>query len=136
MNKGLRLWYVYNRRAIEQSNDLCRVITSHRKVMQQPVAEFDRIFNELRECGADVPRSLREDEIQDFVDIKLQHGRTTLKDKSCDEDLSQLRPPSSWPTEDAEHIALYREAMRVYCAMESGAAFKPDFKWNTNINDG
>jgi hypothetical protein len=135
VNKGLRLWYVYNRRAIQQSNDLCRVVTSHRKVMQQPKVEFDRIYEELRTCGVEVPRKLTEQEISSFIDLKLQHGRTTLKDKSCEEDLSQIRPPSTWKTEDDSHIALYREVMRAYCAMESGTAFSEDFKWDLSIID-
>lgn len=33
-------------------------------------------------------------------------------------DFSSLLPPSSWPTTEQAHIALYREVMRVYCAME------------------
>lgn len=135
VNKGLRLWYVYNRMAIQQSNDLCRVITSHRKVMQQPKVEFDRIYQELHGCGVQVPRKLTDQEISSFIDIKLQHGRTTLKDKSCEEDLNQIRPPSSWPTDDESHIVLYREVMRAYCAMESGAAFRSDFKWDLSIED-
>lgn len=135
VNKGLRLWYVYNRKAIEQSNDLCRVITSHRKVMQQPKVEFDRMYEELKVCGVEVPRKLSDQEISSFIDLKLQHGRTTLKDKSCEEDLSQIYPPSTWPTDDESHIVLYREVMRAYCAMESGAAFKSNFKWDMSIVD-
>jgi hypothetical protein len=27
--RGLKLWYIYNKRAIQQSMDLCRVVTSH-----------------------------------------------------------------------------------------------------------
>jgi hypothetical protein len=28
--KGLKLWYIYNKKAISKSNDLCRVVASHR----------------------------------------------------------------------------------------------------------
>jgi hypothetical protein len=35
--RGLKMWYVYNRRAIEQSKDLCRVTTSHHLMMLQVI---------------------------------------------------------------------------------------------------
>lgn len=133
--KGLKLWYVYNRRAVQQSNDLCRVVTSHRLVMQQPKEQFDRIYDELHECGVDVPHKLTTEEIQSFIDIKLQHGRSTLKDKSCEADLSSLVPPSGWPTSEPKHITLYRECMRVYCAMEDGSAFTKAFSWDETVKD-
>eukprot|EP01033_Poteriospumella_lacustris_P001224 gene1224-890_t len=135
VNKGLRLWYVYNKRAILQSHDLCRVVTSHRKVMQQPHEELARIFDELHGCGVDVPHQLTDQEVSSFIDIKLQHGRSTLKDHTCDEDLTQIVPPASWPTTDPQHIRLYREAMRVYCAMEDGRAFLPGFQFAEFVKD-
>lgn len=137
VNKGLRIWYVYNRRAIEQSNDLCRVITSHRKTMQQPEIELKRIYEELKtNCGVPVPHALERNEIASFVDINLQHGRSSLSPESiCKEDLAHLPPPDSWKTTDADHITLYRECIRAYCAMEDGSAFSPSFQWNMNIRD-
>lgn len=135
IGKGIRMWYVYNRRAVEQSNDLCRVVTSHRKVMKQPKVEFDRIYDELQGCGVLVPHRLTEAELGSFIDLKLQHGRTSLVDKSCEEDLSQIMPPATWPTTEHDHVKLYREAMRVYCAMEDGTAFKKGFVWDHDIRD-
>lgn len=135
VNKGLRLWYVYNKRAIEQSQDLCRVTTSHRKVMQQPKQELDRIFDELVACGVAVPHKLDDTEISSFIDIKLQHGKSTLKDHSCDQDLTSILPPESWPTKDDQHIRLYREVMRVYCAMEDGRAFQRGFQFADFVKD-
>lgn len=135
VNKGLRLWYVYNKRAILQSHDLCRVVTSHRKVMQQPHQELARIFDELHGCGVDVPHQLTDEEVSSFIDIKLQHGRSTLKDHTCEEDLTQILPPATWPTTDQQHIRLYREVMRVYCAMEDGRAFQPGFQFADFVKD-
>lgn len=134
--KGLRMWYVYNRRAIEQSRDLCRVATSHRAVMQQPQAEFDRIFVELRQCGVAVPRRLTPEDIASFIDSKLQHGHSTLKDTTtCSQDMATLRPPESWPTTEPEHVALYREVMRLYCGLEDGSALRPGFLFDQTIKD-
>ena len=62
--RGLQLWYVYNRRAIQQSQDLCRVVTSQRLVMSRPKEEVDRIYKELREdCGVDIPRRVSDEDV-------------------------------------------------------------------------
>jgi hypothetical protein len=136
ISKVLKLWYVYNRRAIEQSVDLCRVVSSHRLMMTQPVTELDRIYRELRECGLDVPHEVSREDVDAFVDQKLQHGHATMIDHSCNSDLRTIVPPSeSWPTSDPQHLALYRETMRVYCAMEDGTAFSHSFPWDQSIRD-
>ena len=57
-------------------------------------------------------------EIEDFVDPKLQHGRSALKDNTCEqEDLGQLQIPSSWKSSSSSSrreadLILYREIMR------------------------
>lgn len=135
ISKTLKLWYVYNRRAIEQSHDLCRITTSHRLVMAQPVVELDRIFMELKACGVHVPIKLDKSEIISFLDSNLQHGRTGLEEKVCEGNLKELMPPSTWDTKDQGHLLLYREVMRVYCAMEDGSAYKTDFDWDRSIKD-
>lgn len=133
--RGLKMWYVYNMRGIQNSHDLCRVVASHKRVMSEPQPELDRIHDQLRQCGVAVPRKLTPVQIADFIDIKLQHGRTTLKDASCGQELSTLVPPDTWPTTESEHLTLYREVMRVYCAMEDGSAFSPEFRWQDDMQD-
>jgi hypothetical protein len=135
IGKSLRMWYVYNKRAIVQSHDLCRVTTSHRAVMAQPQQEMDRLYEEIRACGVMASHKLTKAEVEDFVDPKLQHGRSALKDTSCDQDVSTLALPSSWESTDPNHVPLYREVMRAFCALEDGTAFKPEFKWDDNIHD-
>jgi len=133
--RGLKMWYVYNMRGIQNSHDLCRIVASHKRVMVQPQVELDRIYEQLRLCGVAVPHKLTPVQIADFIDIKLQHGRTTLKDASCGTDLSKLMPPETWPTAEPEHVTLYREVIRVYCAMEDGSAFSPSFQWKQDMHD-
>lgn len=135
IGKSLRMWYVYNRRAIEQSHDLCRVTTSHRAVMSHPLVEMDRIYDEVRRCGVMASHRLNKAEVEDFVDPKLQHGKSAIKDHTCEQDLTTLKPPSTWPTRDENHFILYREVMRAYCALEDGSAFKPAFQWDMSIED-
>jgi hypothetical protein len=132
---GLKMWYVYNKRAIQQSQDLCRVSAAHKKIMTNPQFELDRIYEGLRQCGVPVPHKVSPSDVASFIDPKLQHGKSTLKDNSCEKDVSTLLPPDTWQTTEAAHIKLYREAMRVYCALEDGSALKPEFKWDESIVD-
>ncbi|KAJ1444014.1 hypothetical protein B484DRAFT_248711 [Ochromonadaceae sp. CCMP2298] len=127
--------YVYNKRAIQQSQDLCRVTTSHSLIMTQPLVETDRIFDQLRACGVLVPKKLTLSEVSNFVDPKLQHGKNALKDNPCLKDLSTLIPPDSWKTVDAGHLTLYREVIRAFCAMEDGTAYGAGFQWDETIKD-
>lgn len=133
--RGLKLWYVYNKRAVQQSADLCLVTTSHHIIMKDPHNELKRIRKELIECGVDVPHDVTKAAVSEFIDEKLQHGKSTLKDKSCEGDLSTMKPPEAWPTDDFAHIKLYREVMRVYCAFEDGSAYSVDFPWDESIKD-
>ena len=137
--KGLKLWYVYNKRAIQQSGDLCRVRTSHRLVMLQPQEEMNKIVSGLRRCGVAVPHEVSSSDVKSFVDTSLQHGRTSLLDTLCADpsvDFSNILPPAeSWVTTDEGHLRVYRSSVRAYCDMESGAAFAPNYKWDDTIRD-
>lgn len=136
IQRGLKLWYIYNKRAIQQSNDLCRVTSSHHAIMTQPQIELDRIYNDLNSCGVNVPHGVSNEDIDSFIDIKLQHGRSTLKDTTCEQsDLNTLLPPDTWETNDQSHIYLYRKCMIAYCAMEDGSAYTQEFEWDETIND-
>ena len=139
IGKGLRMWYVYNKRAIVQSGDLCRVVTSHNKIMKSTREELDRIYSKLLyECGVPVPHKVSSKDMNDFVDPTLQHGKTGSKDALDCKDavaLEKILPPSSWETKDENHFKLYRSAMKLYCAMETGLAFKLGFHFDDSIVD-
>ena len=96
MGKVMRVWYIYNKRAITSSNDLCRVVGSHRKVMEQPEIEFHRIYDELTQCGLNIPRRLTSTDVSTFIDTKLQHGKNGKVDNSCDGDIATLIPPGTY----------------------------------------
>ena len=36
---------------------------------------------------------------------------------------------------ESDHVDLYRESMRAFCAMEDGSAFGKDFVWDETIAD-
>lgn len=135
IGKGLRLWYIYNRRAVEQSNDLCRVVASHKNVMSNPKIELDRIYNELIDCGVNVPNKVSDKDLLGFIDPKLQHGKTGVADHSCDQDINTLELPEKFRSTESANIGLYRETMRAFCAFENGNAFKSSFKWDMTIQE-
>jgi alpha-amylase/alpha-mannosidase (GH57 family) len=101
--------------------------------MKYPETEFEMMYQQLTKCGVKIPRKLQKEDIYSFIDTKLQHGKTTLKDDSCRVDISTLIPPKTWETQDEDHIQLYREVMRLYCAMEDRTAFTPEFEYDDSI---
>jgi hypothetical protein len=141
ISRGLKLWYIYNKRAIQQSHDLCRVVTSHKKMMSQPQIELKRIFYELKEkCHVPVPKEVSIEDIHDFIDIKLQHGRTSLLDSYCANplttDFESLHPPEEkWKTDDPKHLQLYRSCVKLYCDLESYSAYENGYQFDETITD-
>jgi hypothetical protein len=136
VQRGLKLWYVYNKRAIQQSKDLCRVTTDHKKMMATPKAELDRVHDELWACGVAVPHRAESADINEFIDPKLQHGRSGVADKSCTENIPSLRPdPATWVPEDDESLRLYRACIRLFCDLESGAAYRPTYTFDDSVTD-
>lgn len=163
VGKGLKLWYVYNKRAIQQSNDLCRVVTSHKALIKDGYGELMRIGIYLKEyCGYvinDHMHSLSlsslinggnnggsigvtQKDINEFIDPHLQHSSSqddvciTIKKEGEASAMAALLPPKEkWDTADRGHVVLYREVMRVYCNMEDGTAFSADYNWDESIKD-
>ena len=103
--------------------------------MKDPHTEMRRIRDDLLACGVPVPHYLDKAQVEELVDIKLQHGKSSLKESPCDGDIKNIKPPDTWPTADADHVALYREVIRVYCALEDGSAYDPKFHWDESIED-
>ena len=62
-------------------------------------------------------------------------GKSSLNESPCDGDITKVAPPDSWGTKDAVHVKLYREVIRVYCAMEDGSVYSQDFSWDETIED-
>ena len=95
----------------------------------------DSIYNELRDdCGVQVPKQVSIDDIGEFVDMKLQHGRNSLGEDPCKMDIKEVKPPaSSWSTDKNADIVLYQDCIKLYCALEDGSAYLPNFVWNMEI---
>ena len=91
INKVLKMWYIHNKKAILTTNDLCRVIASHEKIMKDPLMHFDRIYKELKSCGVQIPHKLKSKDVSTLIDSTLQHWNNKID--SCYQNISTLLPP-------------------------------------------
>jgi hypothetical protein len=138
LDHGLRLWIVYNMRAIQNSADLCRVLSSNDAVLADPMKEVQRISDELtRKCRVPAPpRTLSRDDVEKFVDPGLQHNKKDKKDRFEVMDYGSGCVAREYDTEYTEgsdgytrERGLYIKAMKMYCDFQSGKGFEADYEW-------
>jgi len=126
ISKGLRLWYIYNRMAVTQSYDLCRVITSYDRLMKSSFHELNYIYEKLGECGVPVTSRASQSDISTFVDINLQHGK--IENYSCRQPVTTT-PPITWPSTETYDHELYRERVKCNLAAIIWGKRKPLKVW-------
>jgi hypothetical protein len=139
LDHGLRLWIVYNMRGLQNSRDLCRVYSSNEAILADPLREVQRISDELtQKCGVPrPPRELTDDVVNKFIDTSLVHqggkkkygdGRAVIEKHGDDCPVYELETKSKVGSDQYEaELVLYRIAMKLYCDMKSGAAYKDDY---------
>lgn len=137
LDHGLRLWIVYNMLGLQNSADLCRVYSSNDTIMTSPLAEVRRLANELSsKCGVPLPpNELSQEEVDKFVDPSLQHNTRSKYGQDLPvieshgdcaiHEFTTDSPPGT-PAYEMQQ-KLYLLAMRLYCDMESGIAYKDDY---------
>ena len=142
ITRGLRLWINYNKAAVTNSADLCRVLSNNNVVLDDPLAETMRISNELTtKCGVPAPpKQITKDIIESFVDPSLQHNKKQLEEKSKERMVlekhgdCEVREFESQYTETQKvlretEMKTYLMAMKIYCDFQSGDAYKSDYEW-------
>ena len=140
LERGLRLWIVYNMRAIQNSAKLCRVLSSNDRILENPLQEVQRIADEVTsQCGVPAPPNrLTQDQVDRFVDPNLQHNKRQLQKEQLtkrvlkDYDGCLIREYDSTVTnthQKEREQTLYMTAMTIYCDLESGKAYKPNYQW-------
>lgn len=141
LERGLRLWIVYNMRAIQNAKGLCMVKSSNDAILADPLHEIQRISDEMTyTCGVpEPPDRIKQEDIDRFIDPKLQHGKNQLakEEKRVLETYNNGEcKVYSYTSEEEEGSAeykrehdLYRKAMKVYCDFQSGEAYKEDYEW-------
>jgi len=141
LEKGLRLWIVYNMRAIQNSRGLCVVKSSNDAILADPLNEIQRISDELTSsCGVPAPPyRISQEDVDKFIDPTLQHGKRQLEKEEkqvletynngeCKVYSYTSEEEEGSPAYEREH-RLYHQAMKIYCDFQSGAAYKDDYEW-------
>jgi hypothetical protein len=139
LEHALRLWVVYNMRALQNSQHLCRVFTSNEEVLKRPLEEVQRVADELTsKCQVPKPpQVLTVEQVNKFVDTSLQHNK-----KAADTGRSVIATHHEHcvvyelETEtdplDPQYLLeqqWYKMAMQMYCDMKEGVAYKDDYQW-------
>lgn len=143
LEQGLRLWIVYNMRAIQNSKGLCMVKSTNDAILADPLHETRRIQDELTDsCGVPhPPRTVSQGDVDKFIDPKLQHNKKkraeeesqkpvleTYNDGKCKVYNYESDEQENSPARERENT-MYHMAMKVYCDFESGEAFKDGYAW-------
>lgn len=140
---GLRLWIVYNMRALQYSEGLCRVFSTNEAVFKDPRTEVQRIKDELTKKCKVIPPPILEissQVVNEFVDPKLQHNK---KEREAEEKKQRILKDygnrcvarefeSEYEEQSANRraeIGLYLMAMQVFCDLENGKAYKKHYEW-------
>ena len=134
----LDLWMLYNRRAIQSSQSMCRVESSNEAILANPLQEARRISDELvRKCQmVSPPQYVTQDGIGQFVNPALQHN----KNDGVNETLEVLMEYNgcvvhvyasnlTQALDKKRELELYKAAMKMYCDFQSGRAYKSDYEW-------
>lgn len=138
LEKGFRIWIIYNMRAIQSSADLCTVYTSNTAVLSNAQNEVQRISDELAsKCRLKPPpkQKLTTDTVHTFVDPTLQHSKEhgdkllTTFNEDCQVYDYEREYHDKTSEEYIREYDLYLIAMRIYCDFESGKAYKTDYGW-------
>jgi hypothetical protein len=141
LEHGLRLWIVYNMRAIQNTEKMCRVLSSNDAILQHPLEEVQRISNELSsKCGVpSPPHIITQEDVDEFVDPQLQHNKKKQdevnKEKKVIEEHDGCNVYEYESTEEdgspekEREMGLYKKAMKMYCDFGSGKAYKPGYEW-------
>lgn len=132
--RGIYMWIAHNRLAIQNSQGLCRVVTSDADLIQDGPGTLYMVYSKLRECGVDVPHMATTESINSFIDPNLRH-HTAKHAEDC-----HRTAPKVWRSDatdlqgKAREEEAYAHAIRVYCALRDGSAFSPLYEWE-NLED-
>uniref|UniRef100_A0A7S3P3U2 Uncharacterized protein n=1 Tax=Amphora coffeiformis TaxID=265554 RepID=A0A7S3P3U2_9STRA len=124
---GLNAWIAYNTAIIRNSMGLCTVVTNNANLLYSPGEELRRIVDELQtKCNVVAPPIPVPDPkvVDDFIDVKMQ-GSRHKELTPCVEGVPYFNVTTSGLKPSSKEV--YRRAMKMYCDMESGIAFKPGY---------
>lgn len=145
IDHGLRIWIVYNMRALQNSVGLCRVYSSNENLMENPYQEVRRISEELTtKCNVPRPsQNLTQELVNQFVDPSLHHNNKKKNDgKRIITNMDGCiiyEYKSSTSEEDTDQYkieqVMYSIAMKFYCDLRNGKAYEPEYLFPEDFND-
>ena len=150
ISRSLRMWYVYNRFAIQQSNKFCHVIVSHSLLFANPYLELERIHKVLSlNCRVNLPKNVDYNEVQKLLNVSMVHSKSSSDIRICQRNktvvlnkvvVSQQLNTTLWKPKNDQEKYVYEECMRLFCALRNGNIFNSNhnliFKFNMSIHDG
>ena len=136
MTRGLRLWIVYNMRAVQNSGELCRVISNNEALMSDAKREIRRIGDGLTKCGLPPPHKPDNAVIDDWVDPNLHLDPTKYfnmneildRHENCIVYGYKSYLENGSPQQSLEE-SMYKTAMKIFCDLKSEKAFEANYKW-------
>lgn len=143
LERGLRLWIVYNMRAIQNSKGLCVIHSSNDAILADPLNEIQRISDVLTsKCNVpEPPYRLRQEDVDKFIDPSLQHNRNQRKAEETDKEVIATYNDGkclvhAYDSEEEEgslprrrETQLYAWAMKIFCDFQSGEAYGDNYEW-------
>ena len=141
LRNGLQLWIQYNKAAIQNSVDFCRIFSSNDAILKDPFNEVNRISDELHtQCGVPLPpHQITHAIVDEFIDPALQHGKKEFEARDTPIKVietygdCQINELDSLLTDDDPHkkyeLDIFLKAMRVFCDLKSGAAYDAKYEW-------
>lgn len=138
LRHGFRAWITYNQRAVQHTQGLCVVTTSHKHILQDPIQEVTRLSSELtQKCGVAPPlrRTLSAAVAHEFVSEKLQHPTPRHNETDILETYTPQCTIRHHPRILAAHVSLWVRVRRIYCDLESGRAHAPDYDWHASLTE-
>merc|ERR1712048_1478108 len=129
--------------AIQNSQGMCRVVTSYENINADPELEVTKILQGLEGCG--LPKqSVNKTHVMKFFDSSLHHRHNranlciidieneyVLAFKNAEDEyvVEKLKESTD---EDINYFDehYYWSAVNLYCDMKNGRAFAPDYEFN------
>ena len=123
---GLDTWMAYNEAIVQNTAGICLVSTNNDAILKNPIQEVSRIVHQLTtKCGVIPPPypTPSKSVVDDFVDVNLQRSKREAL-PGCQQTFNGTAAElkSVW------ELRRYKQAMRLYCDIESGLAFASDYK--------
>lgn len=138
LEHGLRLWIIYNMRAVQNSQKLCRVLSSNDAILADPLGEVTRITEEMTsKCGVPpAPKKITQEDIDLFIDPNMQHGKKEMgAGKGTLEDHNGCLIPeydsihAEGTPEHEREKKMYIISMKIHCDFKNGKAYEDNYEW-------